>query len=59
MCDKQDAKFEDPKTSNFEPSPFAHRSHRAACYFFCLARANASAMAIVPVGCGSRSGARC
>ncbi len=28
------------------------QSRRAPCYFFCLARASASAMAIVPAGCG-------
>ena len=45
------------RSENLEPLSFAHRSRRVTYYFFCLARASAIAIAIVPVGCGWRSGA--
>ena len=40
----------------FEPSDRCRPARRAAGYFFCLARASAMAIAIVPAGCGWRSG---
>ena len=45
------------RSENLEPLSFAHRSRRVTYYFFCLARASAIAIAIVPAGCGWRSGA--
>ncbi|MEO8341680.1 MAG: TolC family protein [Nitrospirota bacterium] len=39
----------------FETSDRGRPARRAAGYFFCLARASAMAIAIVPTGCGWRS----
>ena len=57
--DRPNGKFKDAKTRNSEPRTAIFRASLTprTYYFFCLARASASAMAIVPVGCGWRSGA--
>ena len=56
--DVQGSTFRKPRTSN-SPSAYLSASPaclvlvfcETACYFFCLARASAMAMAIVPPGC--------